>query len=67
MLFANCSAKAELFHASEHMASNIGTWVVAEGFPKLFFAAVRSCDARLNRYLRNRARIALSRFFYLFT
>jgi len=56
VLFANCSTNAELLHASEHMGSNIGTArVVAEIFPKLFFAAVRSRDTRLNRYLRNRA------------
>jgi hypothetical protein len=55
VLFANCSAKADLLHASEHMGGNIGTArVVAEVFRKLFFAAVRSSDARPNRYLRNR-------------
>jgi hypothetical protein len=56
VLFANCSAKAEFLHTSEHMRSNIGTvWMVAEIFRKLFFATVRGRDARLNRYLRNRA------------
>lgn len=54
MLFASCSAKADVLHTSEHMGSNIGTArVVAEVFRELFFAAVRSRDARLDRYLRN--------------
>ena len=54
MLFANCSPKADFLYASEHMGSNIGTArVVAEVFRQLFFAAVRSRDAHLDRYLRN--------------
>jgi hypothetical protein len=54
VLFASCSAKADVLHTSEHMGSNIGTArVVAEVFRELFFAPVRIRDARLDRYLRN--------------
>jgi hypothetical protein len=55
VLFANCGADADPLHASERMGSNIGTVrVVAEIFRELFFTAVRSHHARLNRYLRKR-------------
>jgi len=55
VLFANCGANADSPHASERMGSNIGTVrVVAEIFSELFFTAVRSHHARLNRDLRNR-------------
>lgn len=55
MLFAHCGANADSLHASERMGSDIGTVrVVAEIFRELFFTAIRSHHARLNRYLRNR-------------
>ena len=54
VLVANGCDKAELLRASERVSSNIGTaWVVTEVFGELFFAPVRSCEARLDRYLRN--------------
>jgi hypothetical protein len=54
VLFANCRAKADLFYASEHVGGNIRTSrVVAKVLSNLFFAAVRTRDARLNRYVRH--------------
>ena len=54
VLLANCDAQADLFHVSKHTSSNIGTsWVVTEILRDLFFAAVRSREARLNRYVRH--------------
>jgi hypothetical protein len=54
VLVTNDSDKAEFRHASEHLGRNIRTaWEVAEVFGELFFAPVRSCEARLDRYLRN--------------
>ena len=55
VLIANHGDEAKLHNATEHASSNVGTArVVANVFPKNFFAAVRSRHARLNRYLRNR-------------
>jgi len=55
VVLTNCSLKAEFRQASEPTGSNIGTArVVAKVFRKLFFASVRSREARFNRYLRNR-------------
>ena len=55
VLFTNCGAKADILRAPEHMGSNIGTALfVAEVFRKLFFAAVRRRETRLDRYLRHR-------------
>ena len=54
VLLANCDAKADLFHASEHTGSNIrAPRVVAEVLRELFFAAVRSREARANRHVRH--------------
>ncbi len=54
MLAANSSDKVEFRHTSEHLSRNIGTVrMVAEVFGEQFFAPVRSCEARLDRYLRN--------------
>jgi hypothetical protein len=55
VLIANDSDKVEFGHASEHLACNIRTArVVAEVLGEQFFAPVRSLEARLDRYLRNR-------------
>jgi len=55
MLVANCDEEAEFHQYSEQMRSNVGTaWVIADGFRKLFFTSVRTDDASLDRYLRNR-------------
>ena len=54
VLVTNDSDKVESRHAAERLGCNIRTaWVVAEVFGELFFAPVRSCEARLDRYLRN--------------
>jgi hypothetical protein len=55
VLIANCSAKADLLHATEHTGCNVGTArLVAEVFRDLFFAPVGSRETRLDRYQRNR-------------
>ena len=54
MLVANDNDMAQFHHASKHVGSNIGTTgVIAEVFSEEFFAPVRRCEARLDRYLRN--------------
>ena len=54
MLVAYGCNSADLFHAPEHLSSNVGTVrVIAEIFSEQFFAPVRSREARPNRYLRN--------------
>ena len=54
MLVANGCHSADLFHATKHMGGNIGTArMVAQIFCQQLFASVRSCEAGLNRYLRN--------------
>jgi hypothetical protein len=54
VLVTNGCHSADLSHAPEHMGGNIGTaGVVTEVFSELFLAPVRSCESRLNRYLRN--------------
>jgi hypothetical protein len=54
VLIANCSTNANLLCVSEHTSSDINAVrVVAEIFSKQFFAAIRTREARLNRYQRN--------------
>jgi hypothetical protein len=54
VLITNDRDQAELRHTSEHPGRDIGaTWVVADIFSEQFFAPVRRCEARFNRYLRN--------------
>ena len=54
MLVANGGDGADFSHAAEHVCSNVGTpRVVTEIFCQKFFAPVRRCQARLDRYLRN--------------
>jgi hypothetical protein len=54
VLLTNRDAKTDLFYAPEHTGSNIRTpRVVAEVLRELFFAAVRSREARVNRYVRH--------------
>ena len=54
MIVANDNAKANFNEASERLGSDISTTrVVAEIFSKYFFAPVRGCEARRDRYLRN--------------
>jgi hypothetical protein len=45
---------ANLPHAPQYVGSNIGTLrLVAQIFGEKFFAPVRRCEARLDRYLRH--------------
>ena len=54
VLFADGCAEAEFRNAAEHSSSDIGTArVVAQILGKFLFAAVWSCEARLNRYPRH--------------
>lgn len=54
VLVADGCDNANFPHAPKHMGSNIGTaGLVTEIFGKQFFTAVRSREARLDRYLRN--------------
>jgi hypothetical protein len=51
VLFADCSVKAELDHASQITDGNVRTArVVAEIFREFFFVAVWSCKPRLYGY-----------------
>jgi hypothetical protein len=55
VLLANNRGHAKVGEASQHLGSNIGAvFVVAEVFGEQFFAPVRSREARLNSYPRNR-------------
>jgi hypothetical protein len=54
VLIANCGTNADLLCVSEHTSSNIrAVRVVAEIFGKQFFVAIRTREARFNRYQRN--------------
>jgi hypothetical protein len=50
VLFANSSYNAYLYHASDHLRSNVRTArMITEIFSKVFFASVRGRVASLNR------------------
>ena len=54
VLIANGRGKSEFPYTSQNAGRNIRTaWVVADVFREQFFAPVRSCEARFDRYLRN--------------
>jgi hypothetical protein len=54
VVFADGCAEAEFRNAAEHLSSDIGTArVVAQILGKFLFAAVWSCEARLNGYPRH--------------
>ena len=54
VLVADGGDDADFPHAAENVCSNVGTpRVVTEVFCQKFFAPVRRCQARLDRYLRN--------------